>query len=95
VGGGFGVGIHNILEPAAYGIPVIIGPNFEKFNEAVDLVNLKACFVIREQEELNNYLIQLRTDKKFREEKIHITKKYISKNVGATEIILSYISKKI
>ena len=94
VGGGFGVGIHNILEPAAYGIPIIIAPNFEKFNEAVDLVNLNACFVITDQEELNNYLIQLHTDKKFREEKIHITRKYISKNVGATEIILSYISKK-
>ena len=95
IGGGFGVGIHNILEPAAYGIPIIIGPNFEKFKEAVDLVNLKACFSIENQEELNKYLSQLYSDKKFREEKILTTKEYISKNIGATEIILSYISKKI
>ncbi len=95
VGGGFGVGIHNLLEPAAYGVPIIIGPNFKKFREAVDLVNLKACYSILDQEELNNYLIQLYADERFREEKIHSTKNYISKNIGATEIILSYISKKI
>jgi len=95
VGGGFGVGIHNLLEPAAYGVPIIIGPNFKKFREAVDLVNLKACYSILDQEELNNYLIQLYADERFREEKILSTKNYISKNIGATEIILSYISKKI
>jgi 3-deoxy-D-manno-octulosonic-acid transferase len=95
VGGGFGVGIHNILEPAAYGVPIIIGPNFKKFKEAVDLVNLKACFSITDQKELNEYLYKLLNDNQFREEKIHITKKYITKNIGATEIILSYISKKI
>ncbi len=95
VGGGFGVGIHNILEPAAYGVPIIIGPNFKKVKEAVDVVNLKACFAIEDQEELNGYLIQLHIDEKFRKEKIFLTKNYISKNIGATEIILSYISKKI
>jgi len=96
VGGGFGKeGIHNILEPAAFGVPVIIGPNFSKFTEAVDLVNQKASFVITDQEELNGYLVKLHNDKKFREEKILSTRKYISKNIGATEIILSYISKYI
>ena len=95
VGGGFGVGIHNILEPAAYGIPIIIGPNFKKFSEAVDLVNLNACQSIRNQEELNSYLIQLHRDERLREVKIHSTKEYVSNNIGATKIILSYISKKI
>ena len=96
VGGGFGDdGIHNILEPAAYGVPVIIGPNFSKFQEAVDLTNLKACFVITDQNELNDALIKLYSDESFREEKILITKDYILENLGATKIILSYISKKI
>ncbi|MCB0471616.1 MAG: 3-deoxy-D-manno-octulosonic acid transferase, partial [Flavobacteriaceae bacterium] len=42
VGGGFGVGIHNILEPATFSVPVLIGPNFKKFKEANDLVGLGA-----------------------------------------------------
>ena len=55
VGGGFGTsGVHNILEPAAYGIPIIIGPNFNKFREAIDLVEQKACQSIRDREEFVN-----------------------------------------
>jgi 3-deoxy-D-manno-octulosonic-acid transferase len=95
VGGGFGDGIHNILEPAAYGVPLIIGPNYKKFKEANELVYLKACKVITDQAELNTHLSRLRSDEKYRENKINITKKYILQNVGATEIIMSYISNKI
>ena len=39
IGGGFGKGIHNILEPACWKIPVIFGPNYKKFREAVELIN--------------------------------------------------------
>ena len=95
VGGGFGDGIHNILEPAAYGALLIIGPNYKKFKEAKELVNLKVCQVITNQDDLNTHLMMLRSDEKYRENKISITKKYVLQNVGATEIIMSYISNKI
>ena len=47
VGGGFGKGIHNILEPAVYSLPVVFGPNYEKFSEAITLVSEKGGFVIK------------------------------------------------
>ena len=60
VGGGFDKGIHNILEPAAYGLPVVFGPNYKKFNEAVQLIHLGGATSIqssRQLKEILNYLI--------------------------------------
>jgi len=94
VGGGFGVGLHNILEPASFGIPLIIGPNHKKFQEAVELVDLKACKVVENKEDLKTELTHLFQDKNYRLQQGKITKNYIEKNVGATKIIMSYISKK-
>src|SRR5690606_3233914 len=54
VGGAFKTGLHNILEPATYGIPVVIGPKYEKFQEAKDLVSLGSCLVVNNIEELSN-----------------------------------------
>ena len=48
VGGGFGKGIHNILEPACWGIPVLFGPNHKKFREAVELISGRRQQIIRE-----------------------------------------------
>lgn len=56
IGGGFGVGIHNILEAAVYGIPVIWGPNYHKFKEAQDLIAAKGGFSIKSQQELDQLL---------------------------------------
>lgn len=95
IGGGFGSGIHNILEPATFGVPLIIGPNYLKFQEAIDLVNLKACKVVKNNDDLKAYLNKLLKDKNYRNNKGEITKKYILQNIGATEIILNYISEKI
>lgn len=50
VGGGFGVGIHNILEAAVYGIPVIFGPNFKKFREAHQLIELGGGYPVKDEE---------------------------------------------
>lgn len=64
VGGGFGVGIHNVLEPAVYGIPVIFGPNFKKFKEAEDLIQQGGAYSLKNtqgfqglMDELINYPI--------------------------------------
>ena len=94
VGGGFGTsGVHNILEPAAYGIPIIIGPNFNKFKEAIDLVELKACRTIQNKEEFAKEYKALQSDENYCSNIRKITMEYIENNVGATEIILNYISK--
>ena len=96
VGGGFGKdGIHNILEPATFGLPLIIGPNFDKFQEAKDLVALGSCKAVKDQEEMNLELQKLFSDVRYREQNGQISKDYIIKNVGATKIILDYISNKL
>ncbi len=95
IGGGFGVGIHNILEPASFGIPLIIGPNYQKFQEAVDLVALKACKVVANKEDLQIELTRISKDVDYRLKQGEITKSYIEKNIGASQIILDYITQKL
>jgi 3-deoxy-D-manno-octulosonic-acid transferase len=91
VGGGFGSGIHNILEPVTFANPVIIGPIHQKFNEANDLIDLGACEVIDNQKALNEILLKLFADEKIRKQKGVIAFDYIKSNVGATDIIEQYI----
>ena len=92
VGGGFETGLHNVLEPATFGVPIIIGPKYNKFKEAVDLVNQGGCFVVYNKEEFNSQLKELFTDTDDRMKKGKITKTFISQNIGATKIILDYIN---
>ncbi len=92
IGGGFGAGIHNILEPATFGLPIIIGPKYQKFNEAIDLVNKKSCFVIKNNIDLKNYLIKFKTDEKFKKQAAKISKNYILNNLGATNCVIKYIN---
>lgn len=93
VGGGFGnPGIHNILEPAVFGIPIVIGPNYSNFAEATELVNLGGCMVISGLEELKQTFDQLITDQNFLITKGQICKSYIQDNKGATNRIMKVIS---
>jgi 3-deoxy-D-manno-octulosonic-acid transferase len=92
VGGGFGnPGIHNILEPATFGIPIIIGPNFSNFAEAVELVELGGCTVISNREDLKHSFDQLINDEKFLKKKGQICKSYIQDNRGATDSIIKVV----
>lgn len=92
VGGGFGSpGVHNILEPATFGIPIIIGPNFSHFQEATDLVNLGGCLSISDQAELNSALDNLILSKAKRKEQGTICSEFVTNNKGATDIILKEI----
>lgn len=96
IGGGFEKdGIHNILEPATFGIPLVIGPKFDKFQEAKDLANLNACEIVNNENELRTHLNKLFQDEDYRMKRKKITREYILKNIGATDIILNYVSKKI
>ena len=92
VGGGFGnPGVHNILEPATFGVPIVIGPNYSHFAEATALVNLGGCISINNQAELNNAFDELIENKTIRQEKGHICETFVQANKGATEIIISHI----
>jgi len=92
IGGGFGVGIHNTLEAAAFGLPVIFGPNYQKFNEAVDLISAKGAFTIKNQEELGECMENLQTDNK-REVCGKAALNYVKTHTGATQAILNFIGK--
>jgi 3-deoxy-D-manno-octulosonic-acid transferase len=93
VGGGFGTGIHNILEPATYGIPIIIGPNYQKFKEANDLILSKACFEINNIESLTKQLSTFHENLEITKTSGAIALDYIHKNIGATKKIMEYIAK--
>ncbi|AOC94021.1 3-deoxy-D-manno-octulosonic acid transferase [Flavobacterium anhuiense] len=93
VGGGFGnPGIHNILEPATFGIPIVIGPNYSNFAEAVDLVGIGGCMPISTNTELKAIFDRLLNDKNFLAEKSEICRSFIQNNKGATETIMKRIS---
>ncbi|WP_133507288.1 3-deoxy-D-manno-octulosonic acid transferase [Flavobacterium chryseum] len=93
VGGGFGnPGIHNILEPATFGIPILIGPNYSNFAEAIQLVELGGCIVISNKEELKSNLDDLITNENLLKEKGKICASYIQNNTGATNSIMNIVS---
>ncbi|MDR6764246.1 3-deoxy-D-manno-octulosonic-acid transferase [Flavobacterium sp. 2755] len=94
VGGGFGnPGIHNILEPATFGIPIVIGPNYSNFAEAVSLVGLGGCMPISNISELKEILDRLLTDPTFLKEKSQICESFIQNNKGATNTIMRIVSE--
>jgi len=95
VGGGFGTGIHNILEPATFEVPIIIGPNYQKFKEAKELIDLEACIVITNKPKLSNALTSLFSNSTKRKNKGKIARNYILDHIGATEIIVDFLSKNI
>ena len=93
VGGGMGAtGLHNILEPATFGVPIVIGNRFEKFPEAKELLELKGLFSISNTSECSQVLEKLVTDNNFRQESGEIAKSFIEDNKGATYKIMAYIN---
>ncbi|MNF25969.1 3-deoxy-D-manno-octulosonic acid transferase [compost metagenome] len=92
VGGGFGnPGVHNLLEPATFGVPIVIGPNYSHFAEATALVNMEACLSITNNTELNKVFRNLILDDSLRQEKGLLCETFVQMNKGATAIILKYI----
>ncbi len=86
IGGGFGKGIHNILEPAAFGLPVFFGPNYRKFNEAVDLAESGGAYCVNNINELKVRMTELLSPGVYAEVSKKVTN-YIQAQRGATEII--------
>jgi len=91
VGGGFGKGIHNILEPACWGIPVMFGPNYRKFREAISLLGRKGAFCFRNFEEFSTILDELLSSMELYKSASEATLKYVYENTGATDRIFSSI----
>ena len=92
IGGGFGVNIHNIQEPVTFGCPVVFGPKYKSFKEAVDLVHLGGAFSINGQDELNQIFDRLINDEAFYQKASETCRKYLKSQLGATDIILKKIT---
>lgn len=88
VGGGMKTGLHNILEPAVFGVPVIIGKEFSKFAEAIDLVQLGGVISVKSAEIFAQTLQKLLNSETHREELGKICETYITQKAGATEIFM-------
>lgn len=92
VGGGFGnPGVHNILEPATFGIPIVIGPNYSHFAEATALVKLNGCVSIANHKDLLETFDDLIYKPEIRSQKGAICRQFVQQNKGATAIILNHI----
>lgn len=89
IGGGFGAGIHNTLEAAAFGIPVIFGPKYDKFQEAKDLIKIGAAKSISNINELNTAFTLLTSPGNQGD----IAKNYVTSKTGSTDQILQYLSQ--
>lgn len=92
VGGGFGAGIHNILEAAVYRIPVIFGPNHQKFQEALDLLSIKGAYAISDYEGLSGVMQKLSESKQTWQHSAEAASNYITKHVGATEKVMKTLT---
>ena len=91
VGGGFGKGIHNILEPACWGIPVLFGPNYKKFREAVELTVLNGACSFRDYESFKKIIDRWLTDEEAYKKAAEAAGKYVRENTGATGKIMQGI----
>lgn len=92
IGGGFGSGIHNTLEPMAFGLPVIFGPKYHKFREAVEMIDCGGAFSIRDIEEFTAVFDRLSHPVAYTKAK-EMTLDYIRRNEGATVNIIDYLKK--
>jgi 3-deoxy-D-manno-octulosonic-acid transferase len=93
IGGGFGVGIHNILEASAFGLPVFMGPNYHKFNEAKELIELGGAFEVNKPDELIKKVNLLLNNKEELSHAISVNKTYVISGCGATEIVMKRVNE--
>ena len=92
IGGGFGVNIHNIQEPVTFGCPVVFGPKYKSFKEAVDLVRLGGAFSVSNQSELQQIFDRLISDESHYQKASETCRNYLQSQLGATEVIMREIT---
>ncbi|MEI7522700.1 MAG: glycosyltransferase N-terminal domain-containing protein [Mariniphaga sp.] len=91
IGGGFTSGIHSILEPAVFGLPVIFGPDYHKFQEAYDMLSLGAACAISDSGELEDQIESLRMNPEMLNIASNLARGYVDKNRGASREIVNYL----
>ncbi len=91
IGGGFGKGIHNILEAATYSLPVIFGPTYQKFSEAVELTELSAAFPVLDEGQLLSTIHQQLKNPDLLKTTSTIAGNYVMERVGATSVIMDRV----
>lgn len=95
IGGGFGKGIHNTLEAAVFGIPILFGPNYKKFKEAKDLISLNAAFCVESASDFSSKIKKLIENEEIRIKSGQNSRIYVVENIGATNKIYEKISQNI
>jgi len=96
IGGGLSKnGVHNVLEPATFGVPIVIGPAYNKYKEVVDLVALNGCKVIANQNEFSAIFTKLKENVRYRKQLGQINQHYIKDNIGATNATMKYINSQL
>ena len=96
VGGGLKTGLHNILEPATFGVPIIFGANkYKKFQEANDLLRLKGATIVTNNKDFSSIFTTLKNNLKVRTISGNTNQQYITDNIGATQTIMNYIKKTV
>jgi 3-deoxy-D-manno-octulosonic-acid transferase len=93
VGGSFRQGVHNVLEPAVYGIPVVYGPRHTNSQEAQELLRRRGGFLINDQLECYKVLRSLLDDTKARTTAGNAALKLVKENIGATERFMEHLAK--
>jgi 3-deoxy-D-manno-octulosonic-acid transferase len=91
IGGGFGVGIHNTLEAAIFGLPIIFGPKYQKFEEAKDLVKIQSGFSVSIYSELESLFHKLNAEDEYRLQAGKKAKVYVERHIGASQKIIDFI----
>jgi len=92
IGGGFGAGIHNTLEAATYGVPLAFGPNFLKFQEAIDLVKLGGAYPVAQQSNMPETIVEWLNSEEAAKRTGDICADYVTDNGGATALILAHLN---
>ena len=91
VGGGFGVGIHNVLEAAVWSMPVVFGPNNQRFQEAQELKAANGGFDIQGYDDLEQTMNRLTGDDDWRQQTGKAAGDYVMSNAGATNLVLGHV----
>src|SRR5690606_9999935 len=96
VGGGFTkTGVHNTLEPAIFGIPIIFGPNYENYFEAIDLIENKGAERFKDQYDFDEKMEKLVSDETERTKRGKAAADYIRQKPNSTNLIMNYLQKSI
>lgn len=95
VGGGFMSSIHNTQEALVFGCPVVVGPKYTKFVEAVDLVRDGGMFSVENQQEFDDIFVQLMNDDNFYNKASGICQDYIQLSIGATSKIMKRLNDEL